>query len=298
MVTCKEKRSYQATGNKLRELKEEVFPAVEGLNQSRGKYYVRTEREEYHAAKKLGTLQIDMMYIPLECYCEAISSPESVVKLRQRVITEARTEIDVVISAYQEEIQKNPDVQEFLLALCKEAEKEYQQIYADIMSCTPEELLPRRFYQYTAVDECTGWAYRQIYITHSEASAMLFMAEVYEQAPFKIEKVQTDNGSEFTSKYLNNHGPDYETPFEQYLTMMRIHYYRIQPGKPWQNGRVECQHRLDRERFYRRIRFSSLEEAQELLAKYNEESNNYYRPSRGGKSAMEQLREFQIGDET
>lgn len=125
---------------------------------------------------------------------------------------------------------------------------------------------------------------------------MLFMAEVMKHAPFKVVKVQTDNGSEFTSKYLNNHGPEYETPFEQYLRMARIKYYRIQPGKPWQNGRVECQHRLDRERFYNRITFSSLEEARELLEKYSEESNRYYRPSRGGKSAMEQLMEYQKGD--
>ena len=125
---------------------------------------------------------------------------------------------------------------------------------------------------------------------------MLFMADATKHAPFEIVKVQTDNGSEFTSKYLKNHGPDYETPFEQYLRIAGIKYYRIQRGKPWQNGRVECQHRLDRERFYRRIQFSSLEEAQNLLENYNKESNRYYRPSRDGKSAMEQLMEYEKGD--
>jgi len=125
---------------------------------------------------------------------------------------------------------------------------------------------------------------------------MLFMAEVMKHAPFMIVKVQTDNGSEFTSKYLKNHGQDYETPFERYVRITNMKYNRIQPGKPWQNGRVECQHRLDRERFYRRIQFSSLEEAQNLLEKYTKESNRYYRPSRGGKSAMEQLMEYQKGE--
>lgn len=124
---------------------------------------------------------------------------------------------------------------------------------------------------------------------------MLFLAEVINHAPFKIEKVHTDNGTEFTSKGLNNHGPSYETSFAECLLALGIKYYRIQPGKPWQNGRVECQHRLDRERFYNRVKFSSLEEAQMLLAKYSEESNNYYRPSCGGKRAMEMLTEFQKG---
>ena len=104
--------------------------------------------------------------------------------------------------------------------------------------------------------------------TQSELAALRFMIEVIAHAPFAIQHIQTDNGAEFTSKYLNNHeGRD--TPFEVYLETRGISYYCIQPGKPWQNGRVECQHRLDKERFYGHLIMDSLEDGEKQLEQYN-----------------------------
>ena len=72
-----------------------------------------------------------------------------------------------------------------------------------------------------------------------------------------------------------------------------IKYYRILPGKPWQNGRVECQHRLDKERFYAHLTITSLKQANEALERYNQESNLYKRHCLEGMSAEEKLRSFQ-----
>ena len=128
-----------------------------------------------------------------------------------------------------------------------------------------------------------------MYNTQCEYTALRFLVELIRCAPFRIKKVQTDNGSEFTSKYMNNHGSEYQTPFEMYLQAAGIKYYHIQPGKPWQNGRVECQHRLDKERFYNRLAIMSLEQGNANLEAYNRESNHYVRLCLGGKSAMEKI---------
>ena len=94
------------------------------------------------------------------------------------------------------------------------------------------DLLNKRFYQYTAIDECTRWTFRMMVDTQCEQAAFRFLDELIKAAPFRINRVKTDNGSEFTSKYLKNHDA-HETLFEARLLMEGIKYYRIQPGKPW-----------------------------------------------------------------
>jgi len=66
-----------------------------------------------------------MMFIPLECYYEAMSYPENLVKLRKRLINEARRETEAVVKAYEVEAQNNPQVKPILLYSCKEAWKEF-----------------------------------------------------------------------------------------------------------------------------------------------------------------------------
>lgn len=64
-----------------------------------------------------------------------------------------------------------------------------------------------------------------------------------------------------------------DTLFEQFLTENKIRYRRIQPGKPWHNGQVEAQHKLDCERFYATLVMESMQEGQDKLMIYNKESN-------------------------
>lgn len=71
----------------------------------------------------------------------------------------------------------------------------------------------RRYYQFTAVDECTRWTYRQMYAEHSTYSAEKFLIELIQRCPFPIREIQTDNGTEFTKALITN-DPNDKSLFE------------------------------------------------------------------------------------
>lgn len=120
------------------------------------------------------------------------------------------------------------------------------------------------------------------------------MIELILHCPFHITKVQTDNGSKFTSEYLRNHRRGYKTSFEKLLACYQIVYQKNDPGSPWQNGNVECLHRLDRERFYTHRRVLNIQEANRMMDQYNDLTNACYCPSRGC-SPDELVRKFLMG---
>jgi len=52
----------------------------------------------------------------------------------------------------------------------------------------------QKYYQFTVVDECTRWTYRETYAEHGTHSAHDFLLKLIEKAPFPIREIQTDNG--------------------------------------------------------------------------------------------------------
>mgnify|MGYP002627327017 CR=1 FL=1 len=131
----------------------------------------------------------------------------------------------------------------------------------------------KKYYQYTAKDECTRWTYREMYDEHSTYSSQQFLLGLVAHAPFMIREIQTDNGTEFTKQLLSN-DPNDKTLFEQELEKLEIIYHRIRPATPRHNGKVERQHRIDEMRFYRHMRMYSLEDGRKQLAKYQRVSND------------------------
>lgn len=130
-----------------------------------------------------------------------------------------------------------------------------------------------KYYQYTAVDECTRYCFREMYDEHSTYSSIDFLKKLIEKFPFPIREVQTDNGTEWTNALLVKKST-HKTLFEEYLEECGINYHRIQVATPRHNGKVERQHRLDEQRFYSKMRMFSLEDGRKQLAKYNRISNN------------------------
>lgn len=150
----------------------------------------------------------------------------------------------------------------------------------------------RKYYQYTAVDECTRWTYRQMYDEHSTYSSEQFLIALIRHAPFQIEEIQTDNGTEFTKALISNDPTD-KTLFELKLEEKGIRYHRIRVATPRHNGKVERQHRIDQERFYNRLRMFSLEDGRKQLAVYQKKSNDYIKHCLDLRSPNQVLAEFQ-----
>lgn len=150
----------------------------------------------------------------------------------------------------------------------------------------------KKYYQYTAVDECSRWAFREMYDEHSTYSSRDFLEKLIRNAPFPIREVQTDNGTEFTNRLLVAKS-SHLTLFESALSEMEIIYHRIQIATPRHNGKVERQHRTDEERFYKHMRMYCLEDGRKQLAVYQRKSNNYIKTCLGMRTPNQIVKLYQ-----
>lgn len=141
----------------------------------------------------------------------------------------------------------------------------------------------KKYYQYTATDECSRWTYREMYDERSTFSSKDFLEKLITHAPFPIREVQTDNGVEFTNRLIVIKSK-HLTLFENALIEMGIIYHRIQIATPRHNGKVERQHRTDENRFYSNMRMYNLSDGKNQLAAYQRKSNNHIKTCLGMKT--------------
>jgi len=148
-----------------------------------------------------------------------------------------------------------------------------QKVQIDVMY-VPKECAAngKQYYQFTAIDECSRWVFREMYDEHSTYSAKDFLIKLVRRSPFPIRMVQTDNGAEFTNALLVVKAK-HRTLFETALMDMGIEYHRIRIATPRHNGKVERQHRIDSERFYSQMRMYNLEDGRMQLEQYQRKSN-------------------------
>jgi len=150
----------------------------------------------------------------------------------------------------------------------------------------------QKYYQFTAVDECTRYPFREMYDEHSTYSAKDFLMKLVFNSPFPIRKAQTDNGTEFTNALLVVKAK-HKTLFEQALLDMGIEYQRIRIATPRHNGKVERQHRTDGLRFYSKLKMYDLTDGRKQLAVYNKKSRDYIMTCLGFKSPNQILENYQ-----
>ena len=77
-----------------------------------------------------------------------------------------------------------------------------------------------KYYQYTAVDECSRWTFREMYDEHSTYSSVDFLKKLILNSPFPIREIQTDNGTEWTRALISNDGKP--SKFEKALELCGI----------------------------------------------------------------------------
>ena len=156
--------------------------------------------------------------------------------------------------------------------------------------CLVGSLAGKKLYQYTAIDECTRWRYATIYDELSTWNSVQFTRELQKRFPFAILCIQTDNGSEFTSRLQ---GAKKLSAFEVYLEEEGIRHKPIAVATPRHNGKVERSHRNDQERFYNDSSFYSLRYIKEQFCRYLGESNRQPLMAHGWRSASQMLGHYQ-----
>jgi len=78
----------------------------------------------------------------------------------------------------------------------------------------------RKFYQFTAIDDCTRLRVLRAYPRCDQKTAIAFIDHTLSKLPFAVERVQTDNGSEFG------------TSFHWHLLDKGIDHVKIKPRTP------------------------------------------------------------------
>lgn len=92
-------------------------------------------------------------------------------------------------------------------------------------------------YMITAVDTYTRYSFAHVYNKHNSDSTKDFFKKLEQVFPYRIKRVQTDNGSEF-----HKH-------FKDYLKKQKVVHYWNYKGQPTKNGHVEKYNRTIQEEF-------------------------------------------------
>lgn len=141
----------------------------------------------------------------------------------------------------------------------------------------------RRYYQFTAIDDCTRLRVLRIYDKNNQLTAIQFIDYVLSRLPFHTEAIQTDNGSEFQAQ------------FHWHILDKGIKHVYIRPRTPRLNGKVERSHRIDEEEFYRMLEGIAIDDANLFNEKLQEWETfyNFERPhsALNGQTPYEKFRE-------
>ena len=152
-----------------------------------------------------------------------------------------------------------------------------------------------RSYLFVAIDRATRWVYLEIRHDKSAESARAFVENVIKAAPFKISKILTDNGKEFTDRFAAGaeRKPSGRHVFDQACQSHDIEHRLTKPRHPQTNGMVE--------RFNGRIadilkttRFDSSLDLRETLKNY-QKIYNHHLPQKalGHVSPVQALKQWQ-----
>lgn len=97
-----------------------------------------------------------------------------------------------------------------------------------------------RRYLFVAIDRATRWVFVRIYADQGEASSTDFLRRLHAAAPMKIEKLLTDNGSQFTDRFTSKRKqPSGNHIFDRACASFGIEHRLIKPRHPQTNGMVE-----------------------------------------------------------
>lgn len=143
----------------------------------------------------------------------------------------------------------------------------------------------RGLIQFTAIDDCTRMRVLGLYPDHTTQSALHFLTErVLEEFPFPVQRIQTDNGSEF-----------FAYAFQDALRERRIKFRPNLPYAPHLNGKVERSQQTDKVEFWPTVDRSLPVEAVEEQLDQWQHYYNWERPHSAlgvGKTPMDRLVEL------
>jgi transposase InsO family protein len=138
-------------------------------------------------------------------------------------------------------------------------------------------LLPnkQKCYVYNFVDHASRWQFKMVFDSYGAMQTERFMRELLRVVPFKIKRLQTDNGSEFTNIFAKKLAHAKKHILDEICEDNGIIKKLIPPGEKELNGLVERSHRQDDNQLYNTIKPTNLQEFANILKDYCEWNNEY-----------------------
>jgi len=155
-----------------------------------------------------------------------------------------------------------------------------QRVQVDVKIVPGECVLDKgwkHYYQYTAIDEFSRLRYLEAFQTADTFSSAVFIEHAsawFARKGIRIECVQTDNGFEFTKRFIKTKQDRNPSLFEIFLEQKGIKHKLIKPYTPRHNGKVERSHKEDQKRLYNHARFYSFEDFKQQLRRHNQRTNH------------------------
>lgn len=155
----------------------------------------------------------------------------------------------------------------------------------------------QRSYLFVAIDRATRWVFMHVYPNQSEHSATDFLRRLYKATPVRIQKILTDNGTQFTDRFRSkSKQATGQHSFDKECDYLNIEHRLIPPRTPQMNGMVE--------RFNGRIsellnqtRFGSIEELKTTLNDYEQVYNQHIpQKALGAISPIQAMKNWQKTD--
>ena len=151
----------------------------------------------------------------------------------------------------------------------------------------------KKCYVYNFVDHASRWSLKKAYDSYGPSETKDFFECVVRAAPFRIMRSQTDNGVEFTNKYISHYDDPREHALDKFCVDNGIRHVLIPPGEKELQGLVERSHRQDDEELYHRIRPIDLDQFNTALAQHCQWRNSKRRhKALGWKNSLEFLSEY------
>ena len=140
----------------------------------------------------------------------------------------------------------------------------------------PYKIDGQQYYEFNAVDHHSSYRVMELYKDRSLNTVVDFLEKLYEEMPFNMVEIQTDNAMEFTDKFSSSQGrePSGEHGFDRWCMLRDIEHKLIPIGEKEINGKVENTHRFDDLEFYSQINPVNFEDLKECLRDFNYRWNN------------------------
>ncbi len=128
----------------------------------------------------------------------------------------------------------------------------------------------QKWYLFVAIDRATRYVYVELHDNKRMETATQFLEQTLTQYPFKVEKILTDNGIEFSYNPLceEKQPKDKQHPFVALCQKHHIEHRTTLVKHPWTNGMVEAMNKKIKANTVKRFHYESVEELKKHLYAY------------------------------